>query len=197
MFSANIQQWNTEYFDCRWGVRDFRQGAITIGREFIAPDESYDYADSILAESADHSIAMDHGHYAMVQGVVPRLSNNTICKHRWLGDQWHSVLGLGPLSPPEAIRIRRKNVVNGTNLQSVSDVVRKIMEETLQSFFHSQYAEILKDAVCAGIARQHQYQKDAQLTPDQPSSQAGTFHPKTINLEGNMDDLFYDKYSGQ
>src|ERR1700692_546298 len=144
MFSANIQQWNNDYFECRWGVRDFRQGAITIGREFIAPDDSYDHADSVLAESADHSIGIDHSQYAMVQGVVPRLSNNTICKHRWMGDQWHSVLGLGPFSPPEAIRIRRRNVVNGTNLQSVSDVVKKITEETLQSFFNSQYAAILK-----------------------------------------------------
>ncbi|KIK34188.1 hypothetical protein CY34DRAFT_30661, partial [Suillus luteus UH-Slu-Lm8-n1] len=100
-FSDNLQRWNHEYFSCRWGLRDFRQGAITIGREFIAPDHSYDQADGILAESADHSTDVDHGHYAVVQGGVPRLSNNALCKHRWLGEQWHSVLGLGPFPPPE------------------------------------------------------------------------------------------------
>ncbi|KAG2134202.1 uncharacterized protein EDB93DRAFT_1254626 [Suillus bovinus] len=146
-FSANIQQWNHNYFDCRWGVRDFRQGAITIGREFIAPDDSYDQADNILAESADHSTGMDHSHYAVIQGVVPRLSNNSMCKHRWLGDQWHSVLGLGPFPPPEAIRISRKNKSDGTTLRSIADIVRKTTQDTIKEFLDAHHAKILKDAV--------------------------------------------------
>ncbi|KAG2081057.1 hypothetical protein BD769DRAFT_1684432 [Suillus cothurnatus] len=138
MFSANIQQWNNEYFECRWGVRDFRQGAITMGREFIAPDDSYDQADNILAESADHSTGMDHSHYAVVHGVVPRLSNNSMCKHRWLGDQWHSVLGLGPSPPPEAIRISRKNLYNGTTIQSISDQHASEIPSSLPSSWNGQ-----------------------------------------------------------
>lgn len=98
-----------------------------------------------------------------------------------MGDQWHSVLGLGPFSPPEAIRIRRRNIVNGTNLQSVSDVVKKITEETLQSFFNSQYAAILKDAVYAGIVQQREHQ-----------SKSDSFHAQSIPLHGKLDDLFYD-----
>ncbi|KAG1718894.1 uncharacterized protein EDB91DRAFT_1258099 [Suillus paluster] len=41
-FSANVQHMNYEYFECRWGLRDFRQGTITMGREFISPNESKD-----------------------------------------------------------------------------------------------------------------------------------------------------------
>ncbi|KAG0695516.1 hypothetical protein DFH29DRAFT_879996 [Suillus ampliporus] len=90
-FSMNIQQWNFDYFGCRWGLRDFRQG-------------SYAEADSILAESADHSAGIDVTHYAGVHGTVPQLSNNTICHQRWLGDEWHSFLSLGPFLPQELAR---------------------------------------------------------------------------------------------
>jgi hypothetical protein len=31
-------QFNQEYFQCAWGVQDFRQGAIVIAREFISPN---------------------------------------------------------------------------------------------------------------------------------------------------------------
>lgn len=153
-FSDNLQRWNQEYFSCRWGLRDFRQGAITIGREFIAPDNSYDQADGILAESADHSTTVDHGHYAVVQGGVPRLSNNTLCKHRWLGEQWHSVLGLGPFPPPEAIRIKRRNAADGTTFQSMSTNLIKAMETSLDSFFRTQFKETLKDSISLVLQEQ-------------------------------------------
>ncbi|KAG1830498.1 hypothetical protein DFJ58DRAFT_848448 [Suillus subalutaceus] len=191
MFSANIQQWNNEYFQCRWGVRDFRQGAITMGREFIAPDESYDQADNILAESADHSTGMDHSHYAVIQGVVPRLSNNSMCKHRWLGDQWHSVLGLGPFPPPEAIRISRKNLSNGTSVRSISDHVKKIMEETLRSFFDLNYSEIQKAAVSIAVIKQREYA--LQPTSEIPSLPPSNWNGRPISLDSNLDDLFYNE----
>ncbi|KAG2121482.1 hypothetical protein DEU56DRAFT_927410 [Suillus clintonianus] len=151
-FSDSIQHWNLEYFDCRWGLRDFRQGAITMGREFIAADHSYDETDNILSESADHSTAMDHSHYAVVLGAVPRLSNNSMCKHRWLGDQWHSVLGLGPLPPPEPIRTSRKSMSNGTTLESIGDLVKKTTSSALQSFFENDFSTMLKDVVSAALA---------------------------------------------
>jgi hypothetical protein len=153
-FSDSLQRWNHEYFSCRWGLRDFRQGAITIGREFISPDHSYDQADGILAESADHSTDVDHGHYAVVQGGVPRLSNNAMCKHRWLGEQWHSVLGLGPFPPPEAIRIKRRNAADGTTLQSMSTNLMKAMETSLDSFFRTQFKETLKESISLVLREQ-------------------------------------------
>lgn len=125
-----------------------------MGREFISPDDSYDQADSILAESADHSTATDHSHYAVVQGGVPRLSNNSMCKHRWLGDQWHSLLGLGPLPPPEAIRITKRNVANGSTFQTMSAQLMKAVQTNLDSFFATQFKETLKDSISA-VLREH------------------------------------------
>ncbi|KAG1837983.1 hypothetical protein DFJ58DRAFT_734079 [Suillus subalutaceus] len=49
-----------------------------MGHEFITPDNSYDRADGILAESADQSTSVDHSHYGVVEGGVPRLSNNIL-----------------------------------------------------------------------------------------------------------------------
>ncbi|KAG2092333.1 uncharacterized protein F5147DRAFT_657735, partial [Suillus discolor] len=193
-FSANIQQWNHDYFDCRWGVRDFRQGAITIGREFIAPDDSYDQADNILAESADHSTGVDHAHYAIIQGVVPRLSNNSMSKHRWLGDQWHSVLGLGPYPPPEAIRIRRKNMSNGTTLQAIADVVKKTTQETIKEFLDAHRTDILKDAISTAAIQQR---KDAMDdAPEIPSPLSTTWNGGSFHLSSNMESLFYDESDG-
>ncbi|KAG1785568.1 uncharacterized protein HD556DRAFT_1314192 [Suillus plorans] len=193
-FSANIQQWNHDYFDCRWGVRDFRQGAITIGREFIAPDDSYDQADNILAESADHSTGVDHTHYGIVQGVVPRLSNNSMCKHRWLGDQWHSVLGLGPLAPPEAIRIRHKNMSNGTTLQAIADVVKKTTQETIKEFLDAHRTDVLKDTISTAIIKQL---KDAtDDAPEISSPLPTTWNGGSFHLSSNLDAMFYEESEG-
>ncbi|KAG1830491.1 hypothetical protein DFJ58DRAFT_736947 [Suillus subalutaceus] len=197
MFSANIQQWNNEYFQCRWGVRDFRQGAITMGREFIATDDSSDDADNILAESPDHDTAMDHSFHSVVHGLVPRLSNNIMCKHRWLGDQWHSVLGLGPFPPPEAVRLSRKQLANGTFLQSISDQVKKATEETLKSFFSGQYTEILKDAVCAAIIQQNKDERDARPMRRMPESLlCSSWAAQSSMSSGCLDNVFQDQNDG-
>ncbi|KAG2033932.1 hypothetical protein BDR03DRAFT_984745, partial [Suillus americanus] len=163
-FLENLHQWNQEYFDCRWGLRDFRQGAITMGRKFITPDDSYDAADGILAESADHSTAVDHSHYAVVQGGMPRLSNNSMCKHRWLGDQWHSLLGLGPFPPPEPIRITRKNAVNGTTFWTMSAELMKTVQTHLDSFFAKEFKETLKDSISARFVSRRE-RKSGQQQP--------------------------------
>ncbi|KAG1788380.1 uncharacterized protein HD556DRAFT_1312140, partial [Suillus plorans] len=193
VFSARLHHWNHDYFDCRWGVRDFRQCAITIGREFITPDDSYDQADNILAESADHSTGVDLSYYAVVQGAVPRLSNNSMCRHRWMGDQWHSILGLGPLPPPEPIRISRKNIANGTSLQSMLDMVRKTTKETLTSFLDAHASKILQHTVCSTSA-QHSKDATANVTMREISSPLpSTWKDRSLRLSGHLDDLFYDE----
>ena len=80
---------------------------ITLGREFISPNETFpNCADDLLAEAADHSTEVDLTHYAIVQGAVPRLSNSSLARHRWLAKEWSSLLGIGPQKPPEAMHAR-------------------------------------------------------------------------------------------
>jgi hypothetical protein len=151
VFSAAILSWNTEYFNCRWGLRDFRQGAITMGREFIIPNKTFAETDDILAESADHSTGVDHGHYARVHGTVPQLSNNTLCHHRWLGGEWARFLGFGPL-PPQG-PVRRSHQASGDNIQSTSDQVAAI-KSLLTSFFTEQVQQVLVQAVTSAVQEQ-------------------------------------------
>ena len=82
---------------------------ITLGREFITPNEAFPCADEVLAEAADHSTEIDVAHYAVVHGSLPRLSNNTMELHRWLAKEWSSLLGIGPNPPPEALSVVRMN----------------------------------------------------------------------------------------
>ncbi|KAF8425824.1 hypothetical protein L210DRAFT_986547 [Boletus edulis BED1] len=107
----NFYEWlrkrNQQWFDCGWGASEFRQGMITLGHEFISPDETFPCADDLLAESADHSTEVDASHYAVLHGTLPRLSNNTMSRHRWLSEEWSSLLGLGPQQPPEPVRVIR------------------------------------------------------------------------------------------
>lgn len=80
---------------------------ITLGREFISPNETFpSCADDLLAEAADHSTEVDLAHYAIVQGAVPRLSNSNLAQHRWLGKEWSGLLGMGPQKPPEPVRTK-------------------------------------------------------------------------------------------
>ena len=107
VFYDTVKRRNQELFQCAWGASEFRQGMITLGREFISPNETFpNCADDLLAEAADHSTEVDLTHYAIVQGAVPRLSNSSLAQHRWLGREWSSLLGMGPQKPPEPVRAR-------------------------------------------------------------------------------------------
>lgn len=107
VFYGTVKRRNQELFQCAWGASEFRQGMITLGREFISPNETFpSCADDLLAEAADHSTEVDLAHYAIVQGAVPRLSNSSLAQHRWLGREWSSLLGMGPQKPPEPVYAR-------------------------------------------------------------------------------------------
>lgn len=167
-FSAYVLSWNAEYFGCRWGVRDFRQGAITMGREFISPNGTFAETDDILAESADHSTGVDHGHYAVVHGAVPRLSNNTLCHQRWLGGQWSRFLGFGPLPPQAPVRLSRQSqAANGDHVQSISDQVAAVTGSLFASFLTDQVQQVLVQAVTSAVQEQFRLQPG---TASQPSS---------------------------
>lgn len=107
-FYRDLPKRNYQAFGCQWGAREFRQGMITLAHQFISPSESYACADNLLAEAADHSTEVDVGHYAVVHGTLPRVTNNQMNKHRWLAEEWGSLLGLGPFSPPEPVGIVRR-----------------------------------------------------------------------------------------
>jgi hypothetical protein len=106
-FYNDLVKRNRETFGCAWGASELRQGMITLGREFISPNETFPCADDVLAEAADHSTEVDVAHYAAVHGTLPRLSNNALSQHRWLCEEWGSFLGMGPHPPPEPVRIIR------------------------------------------------------------------------------------------
>ena len=106
-FYIDLVKRNREAFGCAWGASELRQGMITLGREFISPNETFPCADDVLAEAADHSTEVDVAHYAAVHGTLPRLSNNALSQHRWLCEEWGSLLGMGPHPPPEPVRVIR------------------------------------------------------------------------------------------
>ena len=106
-FYKSLPKWNREFFGCSWGASDVRQGMITLGREFISPNETFPCADDVLAEAADHSTEIDVAHYAIVHGNLPRISNNELAQQRWLSEEWSSLLGMGPNEPPEPVRVTR------------------------------------------------------------------------------------------
>jgi len=156
-FSSKIPAWNQKYFGCRWGLRDFRQGAITMGREFISPVDHFGEVDSILAESADHSVDVDHAHYAVVHGAIPRLTNNALWRQRWFSNQWGSLLGLGPFPPPKAIRLVRNDTAiakQDLDLQAVSDRVAQVTSDILKAF-SQEMKEVIYQSIAAAF-KEHQ-----------------------------------------
>jgi hypothetical protein len=103
---------------------------ITLGREFISPDEMFPVsADDLLAEAANHSTEVDLAHYAVVHGAVPRLSPSSLARHRWLAKEWSSLLGMGPQKPPEPVCTRGMIAMSEKSLDArelaaqVSDMV--------------------------------------------------------------------------
>lgn len=136
-FYNALPKWNQEMFGCNWGASDFRQGMITLGREFISPNETFPCTDELLSEAADHSMQVDVTHYAVIHGALPRLSNNALAQHRWLGEEWSSVLGMGPHPIPEPVRnirvgSRSANVIDLDQLATrVCAIVKKSIAEDL------------------------------------------------------------------
>lgn len=115
-FYSWLQKRNQQWFGCGWGANEFRQGMITLGHEFISSNESFPCVDRLLAEAADHSTEVDASHYAVIHGALPRLSNNVLSQHRWLSEEWSSLLGLGPYPIPEPVRAIRTRARSADSL---------------------------------------------------------------------------------
>lgn len=181
-FSFNIPSWNSERFSCSLGLRDFRQLMITIGHEFISPNETFVNADGILAESADHSVGIDQGHYAVVHGAIPRLSIGTMCSQRWLGHQWDRFLGFGPLPPQAPVRLR-STAADGDTLRSTSDQVAATVKTLLTSFFTNEVKEMLVQTVTSTIEERF---------PLAGGPVVGSFDVPKFDSQFTLGDLFED-----
>lgn len=71
-----------------------------LGWEFISSNDAFLYASELLIEAADHSMGVNVSHYMVIHGVLLCLLNNSLSQHRWLCEEWGSLLGLSPHSPP-------------------------------------------------------------------------------------------------
>lgn len=74
---------------------------IAVAREHLLPNESFTAVQRALADSSDHSVQTEEGHYAIKHGDAPRLSNLVIWRSRWVIHEWWKVLALNgePLRP--------------------------------------------------------------------------------------------------
>ncbi|KAG1846986.1 hypothetical protein DFJ58DRAFT_843305 [Suillus subalutaceus] len=161
---AVFKQTNREVFQCAWGVRDFRQGAIAMAREFISAKHAFSLADDLLAEGADHSTEIDHSHYGNLRGSIPELSNNSVEKHRWLGKEWHSFCGLGPFEPQEPIRrtrmrggsVQSQNSLASSSLDhpSIADAVSSATGKLVNDFLQENLPGLLRDLLTNGVVPQ-------------------------------------------
>lgn len=130
-FYDKVKEKNREMFGCAWGARDFRQGMITLGREFISPNETFACADDILADAADHTTEIEVAHYAVIHGALPRVTNNEMNGHRWLAKKWGSLLGLGPMPPPEPINRARSAKPPALDQELLSRILTEIVDKAL------------------------------------------------------------------
>lgn len=95
------QALNRLYLGVDWGVRATRHAMIAIAREHLMPNESFTAVQRALADSSDHSVETEQGHYAIKHGDAPRISNLIIWRSRWVIQEWWKVLALTgePLRP--------------------------------------------------------------------------------------------------
>ncbi|KAF8124458.1 hypothetical protein EV363DRAFT_1454502 [Boletus edulis] len=155
-----LEKRNQQRFGCGWGTGEFRQGMITLGHEFISPNETFPCPDGLLAESADHSTGVDASHCAVVRGALPRLSNSAASQRRWLSEEWSSLLRLGPRPPPEPVRAIR------TRARSASSLDPNVLKSKLGAIGTA-------PDLLANLAQQ----QPTQAVPSRPRSSDGIASP--------------------
>ena len=129
-FYGRVVAKNRELFHCAWGSRDYRQAAIAMARHFISPDATFAALDDALAEAADHSTDVDHAHYGRAFGDHPRLTHSDLERQRWICQEWHSFLGLGPFpvqEPLSGLRTFRTSTIDKEAIKSaLSDMIPEL-----------------------------------------------------------------------
>lgn len=102
---------------------------IAIAREHLMPNESFTAVQRALADSSDHSIQTEEGHYAIKHGDAPRLSNIVIWRSRWVVQEWWKVLAMSgePLRP-----LRERQVFQEEDLTiRITRTVNAVLESAL------------------------------------------------------------------
>ncbi|KAI9568143.1 hypothetical protein HD554DRAFT_2038970 [Boletus coccyginus] len=128
-FYSRFAAKNSELFDCAWNCRDYRQAAIAMARHFISADATFAALDDALAEAADHSTNTDHVHYGKTFGDHPCLTHTDIEKQRWICQEWHSFLGLGPFPVQEPITAVRSRGSPGFDKEGIKSVLAGMLPE--------------------------------------------------------------------
>ncbi|KAG2028546.1 hypothetical protein BDR03DRAFT_988365, partial [Suillus americanus] len=186
---AMFTQANREYFQCSWGVRDFRQGAIAMAREFISPNHAFSLADDLLAEGADHSTHIDHVHYGTIHGAVPELTNNVIAKHRWLSEEWHTFCGLGPGDPQVPIRKRRSTRASApsssADISAISEATSTAVRVVLDSYLQESLVPLLRDVITQNILPSILHAVQSPVTAPAMEPDIGTRQHALVQSEGD------------
>lgn len=116
---------------------------IAIAREHIQPNEAFTAVQRALADSSDHSVAIEDHHYAIKFGDIPRLSNLVISRTRWLLTEWWGVLAFSgePLRP-----LVERQMFDEIDLSSR---INRVVETTLTSSIEKNMASIVEGSIRA------------------------------------------------
>ena len=162
---------------------------ITLAREFISPDQSFACADDVLAEAADHSSEVDTAHYAVIHGALPRITNNEMNRHRWLAEEWASLLGLGPFPPPEPVALVRRKARSAKPLEAkelaaqVPGLVADAVMNSLAAIgLTRDTVQMLSDVVERQLDSSLDIQDRCELPPPGPSPP----HPRQSMITGEL-----------
>lgn len=122
--------------------------------------EAFTAIQRALAQSSDHSAAVEEAHYAIKFGDIRRLSNFTMCEARWIIQQWWGILGLRGV-PPKPIRERQvfdsedlntkvSHVVQDVLAPAVSETLKDVIRETILSMAPEIMAQLAQHAQSMG-----------------------------------------------
>lgn len=141
------QALNREYLGVDWGVRATRHAMIAMAREHLMPNESFTAVQRALADSSDHSVQTEEGHYAIKHGDAPRMSNLTIWRSRWVIQEWWKVLALAgePLRPlrerqifqEEDLTVRITRTVDAAVQSSLPAALSTSLDRAMPEFLNS------------------------------------------------------------
>lgn len=138
---------NEQYLGTHWGIRDMRHAFIAISREHLQADAAFADVQKALADSSDHSIAVEEAHYAIKYGDVTRLTNFAMSQARWVSQQWQKVLGMSgpPLRP-----LRERAVFNEEDLASR---INRVLEATVSARLPALLEDALQKALPAYLEK--------------------------------------------
>ena len=103
-FSTDFITLSLEYFQCRLTPIQYRHLAVAIAREFIPPQFEIG-GDNTVDLALGHSTAQARHRYAINEGDLPWLTHDAIWEYRSVCEQWWNICGVGPMDPPNPLRL--------------------------------------------------------------------------------------------